>query len=94
VDRLSKISLREKFAAFGDLWSPKTVAEVDDFAVKLVKIDGEFMWHHHAEADEVFLVITGGIRMKYRLDVGEDEVLFGPGEMLPAPYRTKAIASR
>ncbi len=85
MDRLSKISLREKFAAFSDLWSPKTVAEVDDYAVKLVKIDGEFVWHHHAEADEIFLVIAGGIRMKYRLDTREDEVSFGPGEMLRVP---------
>lgn len=85
MDRLVKIALRDKFAAFSDLWSPKTVAEVDDFAIKLVKIDGEFVWHHHAEADEVFLVITGGIRMKYRLDAREDEVSFGPGEMLRVP---------
>jgi mannose-6-phosphate isomerase-like protein (cupin superfamily) len=85
MDRLSKISLREKFDAFDERWSPKTVADVDEFAVKLVKIDGEFVWHHHAEADEVFLIVTGGIRMKYRIDSREDEVSFGPGELLRIP---------
>jgi mannose-6-phosphate isomerase-like protein (cupin superfamily) len=85
MDRLSKVSIREKFATFSDLWSPKTVALVDDFAIKLVKIDGEFVWHHHAEADEVFLAVTGRINMKYRLDNDEDEISFSPGELLRVP---------
>jgi mannose-6-phosphate isomerase-like protein (cupin superfamily) len=82
---LVKISLEEKFAAFDDMWSPKLLALVDDFAIKAVKIDGEFVWHHHTEADEVFYVLKGGITMKYRLDGGEHEVAFGPGEMLRVP---------
>lgn len=85
MDRLSKISLRDKFAQISALWSPKTVAFVDDFAIKLVKIDGPFVWHHHAEADEVFMVVTGRIRMHYRLDGGEHEISFGPGELLRIP---------
>jgi len=85
MDHLSKISLREKFASFDELWQPKIVAWVDDFAVKLVKVEGEFVWHRHDDNDEVFFVVTGGIRMKYRLGGREDEVLFGPGEMLRIP---------
>jgi mannose-6-phosphate isomerase-like protein (cupin superfamily) len=85
VELLSKISLRDKFAAFDDLWSPKIVALVDDFAIKLVKIDGAFVWHQHADADEIFFVIAGGITLKYRVDGAEHEVSFGPGELLRVP---------
>jgi mannose-6-phosphate isomerase-like protein (cupin superfamily) len=89
VEPLAKVSLCEKFAAFDDLWSPKTIAHVDDFAIKLAKIDGEFVWHHHADADEVFLVVSGRIVMKYRSeDPGDDavrEVAFGAGELLRVP---------
>jgi mannose-6-phosphate isomerase-like protein (cupin superfamily) len=82
---LKKISLREKFASFEELWKPKTVARVDDFAIKLVKLDGEFVWHHHADADEIFFVVAGGIRMKYRSEGQELEEAFGPGELLRVP---------
>jgi mannose-6-phosphate isomerase-like protein (cupin superfamily) len=85
MERLKKISLREKFASFEEHWKPKTVALVDDFAIKLVKLDGEFVWHHHAEADEIFFVVAGGIRMKYRSDGQELEEAFGPGELLRVP---------
>jgi len=84
VEHLSKISLHEKFSSFDDLWQPKIVARVDDYAVKLVKVEGEFVWHHH-DNDELFFVVTGGIRMKYRVGDREDEVSFGPGEMLRVP---------
>lgn len=84
-DQLSKVSLREKFNSFSETWSPKVVALVDDFAVKVVKIEGEFVWHHHDDADEVFFVISGGIAMHYRLDGAEHEVVFGPGELLRVP---------
>jgi mannose-6-phosphate isomerase-like protein (cupin superfamily) len=85
MERLEKVSLHEKFASFEELWQPKTVALVDDFAIKLVKLDGEFVWHHHADADEIFFVIAGGIRMKYRSEGQEREEAFGPGELLRVP---------
>jgi len=85
VEPLSRISLREKFDSFDERWEPKILARVDEFAVKAVKLEGEFVWHHHAEADEIFFVIAGGIRMKYRLDGREHEVSFGPGELLRVP---------
>ena len=58
---------------------------VDEFAIKVVKLEGEFVWHQHADADEVFYVIAGGIRMKYRLGDSVQEVSFGPGELLRIP---------
>jgi mannose-6-phosphate isomerase-like protein (cupin superfamily) len=85
MERLSKISLSEKFASFDDRWAPKILTTVDDFAIKIVKLEGEFVGHSHAEADEVFFVIAGGIRMRYRMDEAEHEVAFGPGELLRVP---------
>jgi mannose-6-phosphate isomerase-like protein (cupin superfamily) len=85
MERLSKISLSEKFASFSERWAPKILTRVDDFAIKIVKLEGEFVWHSHADADEVFFVISGGIRMKYRMEGAEHEVAFGPGELLRVP---------
>jgi mannose-6-phosphate isomerase-like protein (cupin superfamily) len=85
MERLKKISLREKFGSFEELWAPKTVALVDDFAIKLVKLEGAFVWHCHVDADEIFFVVAGGIRMRYRSDGEELEEAFGPGELLRVP---------
>ena len=84
-EELSKVSLREKFDSFSETWSPKVVALVDEFAVKIAKIEGEFVWHRHDDADEIFFVFKGGITMKYRLDGAERKVEFGPGELLRVP---------
>ncbi len=83
---LSKISLRDKFSTFDEIWSPKTVATANDFAVKIAKIEGEFVWHHHDDEDEVFFIIAGGIRMQYKRDGLQGEVEFGPGELLMVPH--------
>jgi mannose-6-phosphate isomerase-like protein (cupin superfamily) len=60
------INLSEKFGRFADHWSPKIVAEVNDMHVKLVKLSGEFVWHHHDREDELFLVVHGRLRMRLR----------------------------
>lgn len=78
---LEKVRLAEKFASFHDHWSPKIVGEVNDSYVKLVKFQGEFVWHHHDTEDELFLVVKGRLRMKLRdgeLDVGEGEFVIIP----------------
>ena len=85
MSTLRKVSLQEKFSAFDDMWSPKTLATVNDYAIKAVKIDGEFVWHQHADDDEIFLVLAGGITMYYRLNGIEEQVDFGPGELLRIP---------
>jgi mannose-6-phosphate isomerase-like protein (cupin superfamily) len=84
-----KISLTDEFAAFQEHWSPRTVAAVGNYAVKAVKIEGPFVWHRHAEDDELFYVLRGGITMEYRDDGGERSVRFGPGEMLLMPRGTE-----
>jgi mannose-6-phosphate isomerase-like protein (cupin superfamily) len=63
---MEKVNLAEKFSAFSEHWSPKLVGEVNEFAVKLVKLEGEFVWHHHEAEDELFLVVRGRLRIRLR----------------------------
>lgn len=86
---IEKTSLADKFSSFGDHWSPKIVGEVNDCHVKLVKLEGEFVWHHHETEDELFLVVRGRLRMELRdgfVDVDEGEFIIIPHgvEHLPA----------
>ena len=78
---IEKVSLAEKFARFSEHWKPKIVGEVNDFLVKLVKVKGEFVWHHHEREDELFLVVKGTLRMKLR----DREVRVGEGEFIVIP---------
>ena len=61
-----KITLAEKFASFSDRWSPKIVAELNGQQVKLTKLQGAFVWHHHEHEDEMFLVHRGVLRLEFR----------------------------
>lgn len=76
-----KVNLAEKLASFTERWSPKVVGEVGDLHVKLAKLEGEFVWHHHAEQDELFLVIHGRLRIRLR----DREVVLDPGEFYVVP---------
>ena len=78
---VEKVNLAEKLAQFHDLWSPKIVGQVNDFHVKLVKLRGEFVWHHHDREDELFLVLRG--RMTVQLPEGD--VHLGEGEFVVVP---------
>jgi mannose-6-phosphate isomerase-like protein (cupin superfamily) len=81
------VSLARKFEAFQDHFSPKIVGELNNFQVKLVKLQGEFMWHHHDAEDEMFLVIKGELRMKFRdSDGAEREKAIRPGEFIIVPH--------
>ncbi|HIF04577.1 MAG TPA: cupin domain-containing protein [Candidatus Poseidoniales archaeon] len=62
---MQKINFDEKFAAFSDHWSPKVIAEMNDYQFKLVKVQGEFVWHHHADTDEAFIIIEGGMKIEF-----------------------------
>ena len=73
---MNKISLDEKFALFDEHWRPKTIAALNGQEVKLVKVQGEFPWHHHAHEDEFFMVWRGRFRVEFRdhvvtLEAGE-----------------------
>jgi mannose-6-phosphate isomerase-like protein (cupin superfamily) len=78
---IEKVNLSEKFALFGDHWSPKIAGEVGDAYVKLVKLRGEFVWHKHDDEDEMFLVVKGEITIHLR----DGDVRLGEGEFLIIP---------
>lgn len=78
---MDKVNLAEKLKLFSDRWSPKIVGSVNDFHVKLVKLQGEFVWHHHEREDELFLVVSGRLRMQFR----ERTVVLEPGEFIVVP---------
>ena len=65
-ETIEKVNIKEKFALFDELWSPKIVGELNGQHVKLVKLYGEFVWHHHEQEDELFLVLGGRLRMDFR----------------------------
>src|SRR4051812_31007617 len=76
-----KINLADKFAQFSEHWSPKIVAALNGQHVKLVKFQGEFVWHQHENEDELFLVVRGSFRMEFR----DRRVELREGEMLVVP---------
>jgi len=78
---MDKVNLGEKFARFGDHWSPKVVGALNGQHVKLVKFVGEFVWHQHDAEDELFLVVKGRFRMDFR----DREVWLEEGEFLIVP---------
>ena len=80
------INLAQKLSLFSDHYSPKIVGELNDSHVKLVKLQGEFVWHHHDAEDELFLVIKGTLRMGIREDDAEREETIRPGEFIIIPH--------
>ena len=75
------INLAEKLSQFSDLWAPRIVAELNEYQIKVVKIEGEFVWHNHADTDEVFLVLSGEMELRFR----DDSVTLREGELYVVP---------
>jgi len=75
------INLSEKLLKIDELWMPKIVAQMNDYYLKLVKFENEFVWHSHPETDEVFLVIEGSMRIDFR----DGAVELSEGEMVVVP---------
>lgn len=84
---MDTINLLEKFGLFNEHWSPKVVGELNGQEVKLVKFQGEFVWHHHDNEDELFLVVKGSFEMEFR----DKTVIVKEGEFLIVP---KGVAHR
>src|SRR5947208_5462721 len=78
---MDKVSLREKFTRFTDQWKRKVVGDLNGQQVKLVKFQGPFVWHHHDNEDELFLVVQGRFRMEFR----DRHVWLEKGEFLIVP---------
>ena len=77
----SAINLRDKLALFSEHWSPRVVAEMNDYQFKLAKLQGEFVWHAHADTDEAFIVLDGELVIEFR----DGEVRLAAGEMYVVP---------
>jgi mannose-6-phosphate isomerase-like protein (cupin superfamily) len=75
------INFEEKLGLFSETWSPKIIARMNDYHFKLVKIRGEFVWHSHADTDEVFIVLEGRMEIAFR----DGKVDLSPGEMYVVP---------
>ncbi len=78
---MEKINLSEKLALFSDHWAPRTVTQFNDCDVMVVKVKGEFVWHHHDDTDDFFLVLQGQLTIRMR----DREVHLGPGELFVVP---------
>ncbi len=89
---MEKVNLADKLATFEDPWVPKVVGELNGQYVKVAKFEGEYVWHHHADEDELFLVVEGRIRILFR----DREVALGPGEfcIVPRGVEHKPVADR
>ena len=78
---MEKVNLAQKLSTFAELWSPKVVADLNGQQVKLVKVKGEFVWHHHDDEDELFLILSGRLRM----ELEDGDVWLEEGEFLVVP---------
>lgn len=82
---IKKVNLKEKFERFNDYWKPKIVGDINDAHIKLVKLSGEFTWHHHDHEDELFLVVKGRMLMQLR----EGDISVDEGEFIIIPKGTE-----
>ena len=84
-----KINFKSKFQKFDEHWSPKVIAEMNDYQFKLVKIERDFIWHQHDETDEVFIVIEGKIFIEFKdeiVEISEGEMIVVPKGVKHKPY--------
>ncbi len=78
---MQKVNLADKFSLFQEQWKPKIVGELDDYHVKIAKIEGDFVWHSHPEEDELFMVVDGRLTIHFC----DRDVELVPGEFLVVP---------
>jgi mannose-6-phosphate isomerase-like protein (cupin superfamily) len=78
---MEKVVLAQKFSLFTEHWSPKIVGELNDSYIKLAKLKGEFVWHHHDDEDELFLIVKGKLLIKFK----DKEVRLNEGEFVVIP---------
>ncbi len=88
------INFMDKLALFSEQWSPKVVAEMNDYQFKLVKLEGDFVWHDHQHTDETFIVLKGNLRIDFRegsVDLAEGEMYVVPKGVEHKPYAEKEV---
>ena len=86
------INFKDKFTKFSDHWSPRVIAEMNDYQFKLVKVEGEFVWHNHPDTDEVFIVIEGELN----IELPDGVVTLSSGELfvIPKGIEHKPVANK
>jgi mannose-6-phosphate isomerase-like protein (cupin superfamily) len=78
---MTPVDLNEKLSTFSEHWAPKVVARLNNYEIKVVKLQGEFVWHSHEDTDELFLVLDGTLVIRLR----EGDVTLGPGQLFVVP---------
>jgi mannose-6-phosphate isomerase-like protein (cupin superfamily) len=78
---MEPVNINDMLARFTDHWSPKKIAQINDYDVRLVKLQGDFTWHKHDDTDELFLVVSGELTIQMR----DREVILGPGDLFVVP---------
>lgn len=88
------INLGQKFALFDEQWQPKVIAEMNDYQFKIVKLQGDFIWHDHKDTDETFIVIEGDLRIDFRdgaVEVSAGEMFVVPRGVEHKPYAENEV---
>jgi mannose-6-phosphate isomerase-like protein (cupin superfamily) len=88
------INFGQKFGLFQEQWQPKVIAEMNDYQFKIVKLEGDFVWHHHNDTDETFIVIEGTLRIDFRdgaVDVSAGEMFVVPKGVEHKPYAEREV---
>lgn len=85
--RHAAINFADKLSAIDTHWSPRVIAELNDYQFKLVKVRGEFVWHEHPDSDEAFVVLDGELTIRFR----DGKVRLRPGEMYVVPKGTEHL---
>jgi mannose-6-phosphate isomerase-like protein (cupin superfamily) len=86
---MKKINLEEKFAMFNEHWTPKIISELNDYQIKIVKVEGDFVWHDHSDTDEFFLVIEGTLFIEFEgetMELNAGELYVVPKGVQHRPY--------
>ena len=78
---LDPVDLAQKLSTFSEHWSPKAIARLNDYEIKVVKLKGEFVWHTHEDTDELFLVVSGRLTIRLR----DRDVVLNPGQLFVVP---------
>ena len=86
---VNKVNLAEKFALFSEYWTPKIIAELNDYQIKIVKVEGDFVWHDHSDTDEFFFVIEGTLFIEFEnktMELNTGELYVVPKGVQHRPY--------
>jgi mannose-6-phosphate isomerase-like protein (cupin superfamily) len=92
--RYRAINFRDKLGRFAERWQPKVVAEMNDYQFKLVKIEGDFVWHDHKDTDETFIVLEGSLRIDFRdgaVEINAGEMYVVPKGVEHKPYAEREV---